>query len=138
MPPLARWFIRFSLLYLALALLLWTVQALGGVGAVPGWVGAISPAALHLFFVGWATQMIMGVAYWMFPRERQRPYGIQALALATFLLLNGGLVLRLIVEPLHTLYPGAGWGWGLVASGALQWLAGVAFVANTWGRIRGR
>ncbi|MFN3975057.1 MAG: hypothetical protein ACK4K2_07305 [Dehalococcoidia bacterium] len=138
MPPLARWFIRLSLIYLALALLLWTVQALGWVGAVPGWVGALSPAALHLFFVGWATQMIMGVAYWMFPRERQRPYGIQALALATLLLLNGGLALRLVGEPLHTLYPGTGWGWVLVASGALQWLAGVAFVANTWGRIRGR
>lgn len=138
MPPLARWFIRLSLLYLALALLLWMAQGMGGVWAMPRWVMALSPAALHLFFVGWATQMIMGVAYWLFPRERQRPYGIPALAWTTFLALNGGLALRLVGEPLHTLYPNAGWGWVLVASGAFQWLAGVAFVANTWTRIRGR
>ncbi|GBD11932.1 hypothetical protein HRbin23_01615 [bacterium HR23] len=138
MPPLARWFVRSSLVYLGVSLGLWAVQGAAAVWALPAGMVALAPAALHLFFVGWATQMIMGVAFWMFPRERQRPFGSLPLAWATFGLLNLGLLMRLVGEPLHTLYPQGGWGWMLGASGVLQWLAGVGFVVNTWGRIRGR
>jgi hypothetical protein len=34
------------------------------------------PVYLHLFMIGWVTQMIFGVAYWMFPRvSKENPRG---------------------------------------------------------------
>jgi heme/copper-type cytochrome/quinol oxidase subunit 1 len=36
----------------------------------------MTPAYFHLFLVGWVTQMIFGVIYWMFPIiTRTRPRG---------------------------------------------------------------
>jgi hypothetical protein len=81
--------------------------------------------------------VIFGVAYWMFPRySAERPRGHERLGWAAFLLLNGGLVLRVAAEPYHAL--GRGGGGVLVASALLQLLAGWAFVLNTWPRVRER
>jgi hypothetical protein len=46
---------------------------------------------------------------------------------------------RSVGEPLRILQPQASlWAWSLVAAALLQWLAGMAFVANTWARVRER
>ena len=92
---------------------------------------------VHLLVVGWLTQLIFGVAYWMFPRySAERPRGSERLGWATFALLNLGLLLRVIAEPWHAL---AGRGVALLVSSALlQLLAGWTFVVNTWPRIRER
>ena len=34
--------------------------------------------------------------------------------------------------------PGDGWGWLLVASALMQWLAAVFFVVNSWPRVKER
>ena len=92
---------------------------------------------LHLLVVGWLTQLIFGVAYWMFPRySPERPRGSERLGWASFALLNIGLVLRTVAEPWHAL---SGRGAALlVISGLFQLVAGWLFVANTWPRIRER
>ena len=53
---------------------------------------------IHLGVLGFLLSMVMGVAYWMMPR----PGGLrqEKLEALTFYLLNIGLVLRLIFEPL--------------------------------------
>ncbi|MEW6566563.1 MAG: hypothetical protein AB1449_00055 [Chloroflexota bacterium] len=87
--------------------------------------------------VGWVTQLILGVVFWMFPKESlERPRGRLWLGWATYGLLNLGLLLRVVGEPLAA--RPSGWGWMLVAAAVLQWLAGLAFVFNTWGRIKER
>jgi hypothetical protein len=132
MPWLTRWYIKLALLYLLLALTGVVWQAAGG----GSW---LLPVSVHAFVVGWITGMIFGVAYWMFPRATaQRPRGSDALAVATFGLLQLGLAMRLVVEPLATLHPGAGWGPWLVVSAVCQWLAAVGFVINTWPRVKAR
>jgi hypothetical protein len=83
--------------------------------------------------------MIFGVAYWMFPKSSiDVPRGSDRLALASYAFLNLGLLLRVFGEPAHTLHPAAGLGWILAASAVLQWLGGMAFVLNTWARVKGR
>jgi hypothetical protein len=100
---------------------------------------ALAPVYTHLFMWGWVTQLIFGVVYWMFPKySQQRPHGHEGLWLATFWLFNTGLALRVIGEPLHLLRPEALWAWLTIAAAGLQWLAGMAFVVNTWGRVKGR
>ena len=75
----------------------------------------------------------------MFPRHsKEQPQGSETLARATHGFLNFGQILRAMGEPLHALQPAARWGWLVALLAALQWLAGVAFVLNTWARVKER
>jgi heme/copper-type cytochrome/quinol oxidase subunit 1 len=137
MPVLTRWFLRSALLYLAAALLLGVVLALPGSVALPAFVRAMNPAYFHLFLVGWVTQMIFGVIFWMFPIiTRAQPRGNERLGWASYILLNVGLLLRVVAEPLTTVRPETGVGWLLAVSALLQWLAAVLFVILDWPRIK--
>lgn len=139
MPPFTRWSIKSALLYLAAVLLLAVVLALPDSMPVPDFVRYMTPVYFHLFLVGWVTQMIFGVIYWMFPIiTRERPRGDERLAWALYLLLNAGLLLRLLGEPLNSTAPGGPAGWILALSALLQWLAGVLFVFLAWPRVKER
>lgn len=139
MPPLTRWYIKSSLLFFIAALLAGLALAARPLLDMPAWISALGPVYFHLFMVGWVTQLIFGVVWWMFPKHTlERPRGSEGLGWATFALLNVGLLLRLVSEPLNSLQPQPAWGWLLVISAVLQWLAGVAFAANTWSRVKER
>jgi hypothetical protein len=137
MPTLTRWFIRTSLIYFVAALVVGIALMLqAGLGlSIP--IAALGPVYFHLFMVGWVAQLIFGVIFWMFPKfSREKPRGSERLGWATYVLLNAGLLLRVVGEPLHSARPELGWGWLLAVSAVAQWLAGMAFVANTWGRVK--
>lgn len=137
MPPLTRWFIKSSLVFLVAALLVGLAIAARPVLPMPAVTGALGPVYFHLFLVGWITQLIFGVVFWMFPKySMEKPRGNEALGWAVFVLINLGLALRAVFEPLNTLNPAAGYGWAVALSAVLQWLAGIGFVLNTWGRVK--
>ncbi|HXF94572.1 MAG TPA: hypothetical protein VNI61_00580 [Gemmatimonadales bacterium] len=139
MPPLTRWYIKLALLYLVAALLGGALAAAQRPLGLPAVWAASGPTYIHLLVVGWITGMIFGVAYWMFPKHSpERPRGSNALAIATFALLHGGLLLRAVAEPMHQLQPSSGWGAVLVASAVAQWLAGLGFAVAMWPRVRER
>jgi hypothetical protein len=135
MPVLSRWFIKSGFVALGIALLLEMLQLrpAGTLAQLPD--AAIHLAAIHLLTVGWLLQLIIGVAFWMFPRHPTSPprgdvrYGWWA-----FGLLNAGLLLRLGGEPWRLGFGGPAW--PLVMAGGLQ-LSGVASaLALLWPRIR--
>jgi hypothetical protein len=137
MPPITRLFIKTSLLYLVAAFFAGLGLALRPLLDLPVIARGLSPVYFHLFMVGWVMQLMVGVAYWMFPKwSKARPRGHDGLALATFWLLNTGLLVRVVAEPAQTVSAWPGWGWLIVAAATLQWLAGLAFVANTWPRVK--
>lgn len=139
MPPLTRWYIKTSFVYLIASLAMGVALAARGVLPSSPMLDALAPVYFHLFMVGWVAQLIFGVAYWMFPTySREHPRGSEKLATATYVMLNVGLLWRAVGEPLNALSTAPAWGWTLVVSAGLQWLAGMVFVANTWGRVRGR
>jgi hypothetical protein len=139
MPAVTRWYIKAALAYLVAALLIGVALTAPAVLPVPPAVAVWGPVYFHFFMLGWVAQLIFGVVYWMFPRyTREQPRGSEAMALATFVLLNAGLVLRAIGEPVNALWPGIFWGWVVAFSAVLQWLAGMAFVLNTWARVKER
>lgn len=139
MPVPTRWLIKTALLYFIASLLVGLLQALRHVGLVPAGAEVLTPGYFHLFMVGWVTQMIIGVAYWMFPTmSREQPRGSERLVLVTYVMLNAGLLLRIVAEPVHSLSPAPVWAWSLVLSAGLQWIAAMLFVWNTWRRVRGR
>ena len=133
MPTLTRWFLKTSLIYLLLALLAGILLAL----PVETRLSGLFPVYIHTLAFGWLTQLIFGVALWMFPKySNTQPRGHEWLGWATYILLNAGLSLRVIFEPLHGLSPSTLSSWMLVVAATLQWLAGLAFVSNTWTRVR--
>ena len=139
MPTLTRWFIKSSMIYLLAALLLSLLLALRGTVPLPAFVSFLNPVFFHLLVVGWVTQMIFGVIYWMFPIiTRTNPRGKLWMGWATYVFLNAGLLLRVVGEPLLGSRPDAGFGWLLVLSALLQWLAAVLFVINSWPRVKER
>lgn len=138
MPLQARTFIKTALIYLAVAGL---AGGLGLVGQGIGWsaLAALRPLTPHLLAVGWATQLIAGVALWMFPpRSRERPRGDGGLAWAAYGALNVGLILRAAAEPLLLWRPAAWLAPMLLSSAVLQALAAWLLVAALWPRVRGR
>jgi hypothetical protein len=133
MPTLTRWFLKSALVYLLLALCAGILLALPDADPIAG----LFPVYLHLLTFGWLTQLIFGIALWMFPKyTAAKPRGHEWLGWSTFVLLNAGLVLRVIFEPLNGIAASTLTGWMLVTAALLQWLSGVAFVANTWKRVR--
>lgn len=139
MPRLTRWHVRASLVFLVAALLVALAQSARAVVDLPAFLGALGPVYFHLFLVGWVTQLIFGVVFWMFPKfSQERPRGSDRLAWGVFWALNAGLVIRVVAEPMQALSPSAAWGWSLALSAALQWLAGLGFVINSWSRVKER
>jgi len=139
MPPLTRWYIKTALVYFILALIA------GLLLAAPNLLGnllssaELFPVYIHLLVEGWITMLIIGVVFWMFPKySRESPRGSENLGWASYIFLNAGLLLRILTEPVNiTVHaPGSWWGILLAFAALLQWIGGMAFVANTWGRVK--
>jgi hypothetical protein len=130
MPLLTRIFIKTAIICLALALVL-------GILLASGVTNGLFPVYIHLLVFGWLTQLIFGVVFWMFPKYSvEKPRGSEALGWWTYALLNIGLLLRAIAEPIQSARPNPLGGWMLIFSASLQFLSGMLFVINSWGRVK--
>ena len=140
MPLLTRYFIKASFIYFALALSMGLLQTFSKLSwELPPILSMLAPTYFHVFLFGWVTQLIFGVVYWMFPKyTKEKPRGYESLWQMTFICLNIGLVMRIIAEPIHAIYPHIVWGWLLLISAMLQWIAGMGFIVNTWIRVKER
>jgi hypothetical protein len=137
MPLLTRYCIKTSLIYLTLGLLVGVFLVLKDVFVFPSSLSGLFPVYIHLLVIGWLSQLIFGVAYWMFPVfSREKPRASKNLGWLTYGLLNLGLILRAIAEPWQSQNPNMGSAWLLILSAILQWLAGLMFVFNIWGRVK--
>ncbi|MBN1138571.1 MAG: hypothetical protein JXM73_18420, partial [Anaerolineae bacterium] len=133
MPITTRVFVKASILYLILG------AALGALLLINGWLPLgsaiyyLKPAHVQFLVVGWLTQFILGVAWWLFPplafRLRGRDYphgqaqrGSEPLFWLTFALLNAGVLLNALGEPLYRRTDSGLFG-GLVALSSLCLLA---------------
>lgn len=131
MPRLSRWSIHAALLYLAAGFTLggWMLTAKGFPDLAPAWRWLTAHMEFLLF--GWTVQLILGVAYWILPRfARGSARGFEPLAWTAIVLLNLGIWL-VVVRSL------GGWpeGWAFVGRG-LEAVAGIAFVAYAWRRVK--
>lgn len=139
MPTITRTFIKTAMGYVLLGMFLSALWLLQLAWPLHPLLVFFQPTALHLIVVGWLTQLIFGVALWMFPPwSKTQPRGPEAMNWLCYGLLNGGLLLRLIAEPLNRYRPGQALGWLLVVSAILQVIAIWIFVALVWQRVRPR
>src|SRR6478736_4097363 len=123
MPTVTRWVLRTALIWAAIA------TATGVMLVWPGAPAFPYPTYLHLFTVGWLSNLIFGVAHWMFPRaSAAKPRGDERMAWAGWGLLNAGLLCRLVGESFPI--PET-----LVASALLQLLGVWTWAAHLWSRV---
>ena len=136
MPTLTRWFIKTSFACLLLAMIAGLLLAVQTRFNIPN-LGGIFPIYIHLLVLGWITQLIFGVVYWMFPKfSIEEPRRSESLGWWTYGLLNVALLVRLIAEPVHSVTPGAVSGWALVLAAGMHLMAGLTFVVNSWSRVK--
>jgi hypothetical protein len=150
MPATSRAFIKASVAYLGLGVLLGALLLINRSLLSSPAIGALRTSHVQALLVGWLTQFIMGVAWWLFPplaagsrlagpppvRRGQEQRGSDALFWATFVCLNVGIVLAAIFEPVYR--------WTQIEvfralagiSGVFMLVAAIAFLINMWGRIR--
>ena len=129
MPTLTRWSIKTALAWAACATIIGVLLVWPGSPALP------YPTYLHLLTVGWLSNLIFGVAHWMFPRaSAERPRGDVRPAWAGYAALNAGLLIRVGAEAFRDTVPGP---W-LLLSAALQLVAVWCWVAHLWPRVKVR
>lgn len=136
---------RVSILYTRAALV-WLVAGvvLGALmlsdDLLPGdWRLWFSPTHGHMLFVGWFLQFAIGVAYWLLPRKRNTalPYGYnERMATAGIVLLNLGLGVRVVAEPLGRAgHDNTAQDLALALSAILQLAAVLIIAAQIWKRL---
>lgn len=135
----ARYIIRSALIWLIAAFVVGALILVNQALAFEPRIGLLLPVFYHMLMVGWATQLICGVALWMFPPfSRERPHGNERIGWLAYIALNGGLLVRVIFEPLYTWTRATWMGWMLALSALLQVLAIWIFVMLLWPRVKGR
>lgn len=110
---------------------------------LPGaWRAWLAPTHGHMLFVGWFLQFTLGIAFWLLPRTRspQRPLGYsERWGVAAAALINAGLALRVVAEPLTRTGRDALWlDLTLVGSGLAQVLAVGIVARELWPRLAPR
>jgi hypothetical protein len=127
MPRLSRFLIRSGIVSLVLGL------TAGLLATLDGGFAAVRPTWIHLITVGWLTQLIFGVALWIFPRPRVEAAYSDTIGWLGFWCLNVGLLLRVVGEP-WLQFAGRGSSL-LVVSALLQLSAVVLLVSVLWPRV---
>ncbi len=138
MPQLSRLFIKTGMIFFVFSLLLLLWMALADLFPQFSQGGHWMPVFWHMLMVGWITQIIMGVSYWMFPKKsRENPYGPVWIGWLCYGLLNVGLILRVVSEP-WVGSSGTAQSAAMAGSALMQWVAGLLYISLIWTRIRGR
>lgn len=127
MPTISRYFLKTGFIWLVISMLLYGLQA---------FEPSFRIAYHHSLGLGWVTQIIMGVAIWLFPRwSQEHPKGPMWAWWIVYYSLNIGLVFRFIsehylVEYNSTMAP------LFILSGFMLWLAVTGFVVIMWRRVK--
>ncbi len=133
MPSLSRWCVRAALAYLVAGMGIGSWMLIRQAQESP--LGRPWPVLhAHILLVGFLLLLIMGVAFWMFPRVQGRRPG-RDIGWIAFGLMNAGLLLRILAEPLST-DGDAVWRTVLGVSAVLPTLGAIMFGVAIWPRVR--
>jgi hypothetical protein len=150
MPVTSRAFVKASVIYLGVGALLGALLLINRWLPLEPRIALLRVSHVQALVVGWLTQLILGIAWWLFPplkiglrsdaplpiRRGQRQRGSESLFWATFVCLNAGILLQAIFEPLHGLTQIEFFAVLSGISGIFLFAAALAFVVNIWARVR--
>jgi len=146
MPVTSRTFVRASVVYLCFGAVIGALLLINRTLQEPA-IAVLRASHVQMLIVGWLTQFILGVAWWLFPplkrdvqprasRRGQALRGSEALFWFTFLSLNIGTIVGASFAPLHA--------WTQIelldqmsySSDLFLLIAALAFILNIWNRVR--
>ncbi len=150
MPTTARTFVKASIIYLGLGTVMGTLLLINRWISLGPAIASLRVGHIQFLIVGWLTQLIMGVAWWLFPplavglrvgqrrpvRRGQAQRGSEPLFWMTFLSLNAGILFEAVFTPLYSWTKVGFLGFLSAISGLFLLAAAIAFVINLWGRVR--
>lgn len=136
MPLATRLFIKTGILYLIAGIILSFLSEIPALGLGP----LLLPVYWHMIVMGWITQIIIGVSFWMFPRPAKGKRNTESkIIIASYFTLNAGLILRFIAEPFIPLISNNEIIiWSIALSSVLQLTAMILFIIEIWPRVRGK
>jgi hypothetical protein len=150
MPTTSRVYVKSSIVYLGVGAVLGALLLINRWTPLGSWVLALKVSHVEFLIVGWLTQLILGVAWWLFPplkiglrsgepravRRGQAQRGSEPLFWATFVCLNLGILLRGIFEPLYVWTRLGTFQVFAALSGVFLLAGAITFILNMWNRIR--
>ena len=150
MPLTSRASVKASFLYLALGAVLGAILLINRWVPLGSAVSALRATHVQFLVLGWLTQLIAGVAWWLLPplpiglqkgtpipvRRGQAKRGSEPLLWAALACLNAGILLRALFEPLHSWTSIRAFSILASVSGLFLLAAAVLFVINLWSRVR--
>jgi hypothetical protein len=130
MPRLSCWFIRTSLIYLAIGFTLGgLLLANKGFPFYP-LIWRLLPSHYEFLLIGWIVELAMGMIFWIMPRfSAGTPRGNESLIWTSFFLMNLGIWL-VVGESLLPL------AWLMPAGRLLEAGAAVLFGIGSWPRVK--
>ena len=131
MPRLSRWFIRASLVYLALGFTFCGLMLFNKGVPLSVWLWQLLPLHVEFLLLGWTVQLAMGVGFWILPRFRAGvSRGNERAAWAAFALLNVGVWLAgmgpLLDAPT----------WATLLGRLAEAGSAAAFAVHAWPRVK--
>jgi len=131
MPRLSTCFIRASLVYLFLGFTWGALMLIQKGFPLHPLIWRLFPAHIDFMLLGWTTQLVMGVAYWILPRfSGQYKRGNPKLPWLAFYTLNVGILVDFCVLFL------SGPVWIRPLGNGMKLLAVLAFALHAWPRIK--
>jgi hypothetical protein len=131
MPRLSIWFIRFALDYLLLGFTFGGLILFNkGMPLFP-LVWSLLPAHIEFVLIGWTSQLVMGMGFWILPRFSRPPVrGNEKMAWGAFVLVNAGIWMFALGSF------GSVGGWLSLAGRAAEAAGVLLFVLNAWPRVK--
>jgi hypothetical protein len=130
MPRLSVWFIRASLVYLAIGFTFGALMLANEGLAFSPHLDRLLPVHMEFLFVGWMLQLALGVAYWILPRNvKGLPRGNETLAWLSLILINSGILLMGLSKIFNV-------AWFVLLGRIFEAVSVLAFLWVAWRRVR--
>jgi heme/copper-type cytochrome/quinol oxidase subunit 1 len=130
MPRLSVWFIRASLVYLAIGFSFGALL-LANKGLAFGFpLDQILPVHMEFLLVGWVMQLALGIAYWILPRYVEGlPRGNETMAWLSLIFLNAGILIVAMTTAFNV-------DWFVLLGRGCEAVSVLSFLLVTWQRVR--
>jgi hypothetical protein len=130
MPRLSGWFIRASLVYLAIGFTFGAIMLANEGIAFDPHLNQLLPVHMEFLLVGWMVQLALGVAYWILPRNvKGLPRGNVTLVWLSMIFLNIGILMGALNMEFKIT-------WFAVSGKVLEAVCILVFLLVSWRRVR--
>jgi hypothetical protein len=130
MPRLSVWFIRASLVYLAIGFTFGALMLVNEGLAFDPHLSNLLPVHMDFLLVGWMLQLALSVAYWILPRYVVGlSRGNERMAWLSLIFLNAGI----LIMALNTVF---NIDWFVLWGRVFEAISAPLFLLVTWQRVR--